>query len=235
MCQVVVENDLNTYTSPTANEALPAEIRSVVSCLGCLQEPPSTVLACGHAFCFTCIRDLTDDDSLPHRLKAIHCPIHSKSQNFSPRLLPIQSGCRVLSLDGGGVKGLAQLVMLRHIEEKCFGIPLMHLFDLVVGTSIGGQIALALTIGTPSGPLLVDEATKAFRQLVESAFKSKIPLVHTASLYFGKTIYKATPLEKHLKTLFGTGTKLYGASQWSVPNVAVTTVPGRDEALLVAN
>ena len=214
------------YTSPTAEEAILAEIRSVVSCLGCLQEPPSTVLACGHAFCFTCIRDLTDDDSLPHRLKVIHCPIHSKSQNFSPRLLPIQSGCRVLSLDGGGVKGLAQLVMLRHIEKRCFDVPVIHLFDLVVGTSIGGQIALALTIGTPSGPLLVDEATKTFQQLMRCSYQRKRLFSSAASLFFNKSKYKTTPLERDLKNLFGEETKLYSpptSSQWGIPNVAVTT------------
>ena len=53
------------------------------------------------------MRDLTRDKPLPHRLKDIRCPIHGKSHPFSPRLLPIQSDYRILSLDGGGVKDLS--------------------------------------------------------------------------------------------------------------------------------
>ena len=195
-------------------------------------------MACGHAFCFKCIRELTLDQPLPHRLSDIHCPIHNESQKFSPRLLPIQSAYRILSLDGGGVKGLAQLVILRHIEKRCFDVPVIHLFDLVVGTSIGGQIALALTIETPSGPLTVAEALDAFPKLMERAFQSKVPLLGGTSLFFGKTIYKATPLETHLKELFGEETKLFGAlasSRRSIPNVAVTTVLDSVEARLITN
>ena len=208
----------------------------MVSCLGCLQQPPSTLLACGHGFCLDCIRDLTHDESSPHRLKNICCPIHRKPQTFSPRLLPIHSGYRILSLDGGGVKGLAQLVMLSHIEKRCFDVPAIHLFDLVVGTSIGGLIALALTIGKPSGPLTVAATKDEFPQLIRTAFEARFTLLHSIPLIFNKTLYKATPLANCLKKFFGEETKLYSALQSSVPNVAVTTtVLSPSEAHLVTN
>jgi patatin-like phospholipase/acyl hydrolase len=182
------------------------------------------VLACGHAFCLDCIRDLTEDDPLPHRLEVIECPIHQTAQKFSPRLLPDLSGCRILSLDGGGVKGLAQLVMLKHIEERCFKIPLIHLFDLVVGTSIGGQIALALNAGTEAGPLTVAMATERFRELMKSAFSRKSFAFPVVSWFMDKTKYKSSTLEKHLQDLFGADTKLYIPTQSGLPNIAVTTV-----------
>lgn len=184
-------------------------------------------MACGHAFCFDCIRELTHDEPLPHQCTVIQCPIHQAPQAFSPRLLPIQSGYRILSLDGGGVKGLGQLVMMRHIEKKCFEIPLMHLFDLVVGTSIGGQIALALNSGKQSRPLTVSAATEKFRKLMASAFERDSWYIPIIGAILDRTKYKTTTLETCLQDLLGKETKLFSAatsSQSGLPNIAVTTV-----------
>jgi patatin-like phospholipase/acyl hydrolase len=206
----------------------------MVSCLGCLQAVQNTLLACGHGFCSDCIGDLTNNEPLPHYLQHIFCPLDRAPQAFSPRLLPVESGYRILSLDGGGVKGLAQLVMLKRIEEKCFNVPMIYLFDLVVGTSIGGQIALALTIGRPSGPLTVTATKDQFPKLMSHTFAARFPLYRPAPLLFNKTVYKAKRLESQLKDFFGE-TKLYSVP--SMPNMAVTTTvfnPNK-EALLVTN
>ena len=55
-------------------------------------------------------------------------------------------GSRILCLDGGGVKGLIQLEVLRQIEERT-GKKIIELFDWIVGTSTGGIIALTLVYG----------------------------------------------------------------------------------------
>lgn len=55
-------------------------------------------------------------------------------------------GSRILCLDGGGVRGLVQIEILRQIEKKT-GKRITELFDWIVGTSIGGIIALALVYG----------------------------------------------------------------------------------------
>ena len=193
---------------------------------------------CGHGLCFDCVKDLTHDASVPlHRLEHISCPIHKKPQTFSPRLLPIQSGYRILSLDGGGVKGLAQLTILSHIEKKCFDVPVIHLFDLVVGTSIGGLIALTLTTRRLSGPPTAVKAEDEFPGFIRSAFAAKFPVYPSASLSSKKTMYKTTVLKNKLKGFFGEQSMLYSAlSQWNVPNVAVTTtVLDSSEAHLVTN
>lgn len=54
---------------------------------------------------------------------------------------------RVLTLDGGGVKGLISATILKRMQEAMDGIPLTKMFDFVIGTSTGGIIALA--IGMP--------------------------------------------------------------------------------------
>lgn len=58
----------------------------------------------------------------------------------------MSNGCKILCLDGGGVRGLVQIEMLRQIEQKT-GKKIIDLFDWIVGTSTGGIIALALVYG----------------------------------------------------------------------------------------
>lgn len=51
---------------------------------------------------------------------------------------------RILSLDGGGVRGLVPATILASIEQRT-GKPIAELFDLIAGTSTGGILALGLT------------------------------------------------------------------------------------------
>jgi Patatin-like phospholipase len=219
---------------------LPTEIRSLKSCFGCLQGLPSIILACGHSFCLDCIRDLAGAHTPLHRLTTTHCPFHRSLQAFSPRLLPVESGYRILSLDGGGVKGLAQLIVLGRIERKCFDIPITQLFDLIVGTSIGGQIALALAASAEPAFHTAQSATEKFKEMMESGFKKKVlSRLKLSPTWFGRAIYKESVVEKQLQRLFGMDTKLYGlatSSHPSLPHVGVTTVKEDPfEPLLVAN
>lgn len=55
---------------------------------------------------------------------------------------------RVLSLSGGGIRGLYTASFLARVEELS-GRRLIDHFDLIVGTSTGGLIALALGLGNP--------------------------------------------------------------------------------------
>jgi hypothetical protein len=217
----------------TGKDSLPADICSFSSCFGCLQVPPNTVLACRHAFCFDCIRELANSP-LPHRLQVILCPFHKSSERFAPRLLPIEAGYRILSLDGGGVKGLAELVILRHIEKRCFEIPTVELYDLIVGTSIGGQVALALTAPGYATPLTVAKGIEKFKEMMSKGFVRKTPkiLLKTGIVWLlNKTTYKASTVEHQLQALFGQKEILQlperhaNSKAKSVPNVAVTTVP----------
>jgi Patatin-like phospholipase len=55
---------------------------------------------------------------------------------------------RILSIDGGGIRGLIPARVLEEIERRC-GRPTGELFDLVAGTSTGAIIACALTKPQP--------------------------------------------------------------------------------------
>src|SRR6266545_4193800 len=59
---------------------------------------------------------------------------------------PAQPRFQVLSLDGGGLRGIFAAALLAGLEED-IGQSVVDLFDLVVGTSTGGIIALGLGAG----------------------------------------------------------------------------------------
>ena len=60
---------------------------------------------------------------------------------------------RILSIDGGGIRGVIPAMVLNHIEE-CTGKPIAELFEVIAGTSTGGILALGLTVpgGEGGGP-----------------------------------------------------------------------------------
>ena len=83
----------------------------------------------------------------------------------------------VLSLDGGGVRGLATSVYLFELEKR-LKKPLSSKFDLVVGTSTGGIIALVISVLEIEGPRLLEiysEANlkKIFSRSFSSFFRTK--------------------------------------------------------------
>jgi predicted acylesterase/phospholipase RssA len=51
---------------------------------------------------------------------------------------------KVLSIDGGGIRGIIPCIILKYIEENT-GKPISSLFNLIAGTSTGGIISVGLT------------------------------------------------------------------------------------------
>jgi len=62
----------------------------------------------------------------------------------------MQKVWRILSIDGGGIRGIIPAIILASIEERT-GKPISALFDLIAGTSTGGILALGLTKPNSSG------------------------------------------------------------------------------------
>jgi hypothetical protein len=58
---------------------------------------------------------------------------------------------KILSIDGGGIKGLYSSTVLEHLETK-YG-PASDYFDMICGTSTGGLIALALALKIPASDI----------------------------------------------------------------------------------
>jgi uncharacterized protein len=60
---------------------------------------------------------------------------------------------RILSIDGGGIKGVFPAAFLAKLEDQ-LGEPIVDYFDLIAGTSTGGIIALALGLGLSAREVL---------------------------------------------------------------------------------
>lgn len=60
---------------------------------------------------------------------------------------------RILSLDGGGIKGAFSASVLATFEEEA-GVAAVDHFDLITGTSTGGILAIGLGLGIPAREIL---------------------------------------------------------------------------------
>src|SRR5271155_1609600 len=103
---------------------------------------------------------------------------------------------KVLSLDGGGIKGVFAASLLASVEES-LGVMVGDYFDLIVGTSTGGILALGLGMGLPAKRILEFYETygpRIFRRSWLSRFY--------APVFLGK--YDPGPLRSALQDVFGT-------------------------------
>ncbi|OGW68749.1 MAG: hypothetical protein A2036_02120 [Omnitrophica bacterium GWA2_50_21] len=55
---------------------------------------------------------------------------------------------KILAIDGGGIRGIIPAIVLHELQKE-LSEPIWKYFDLICGTSTGGIIALALSVGKP--------------------------------------------------------------------------------------
>ena len=102
---------------------------------------------------------------------------------------------RILAIDGGGIKGVFPASFLATVEDS-IGDNVANYFDLIVGTSTGGIIALGLGLGLSAKEIL------AF-------YEESGPLIFGGNRLlrwlrcFSTTKYNRGPLKKALKDRFG--------------------------------
>ncbi|WP_316572058.1 CBASS cGAMP-activated phospholipase [Neobacillus sp. YIM B06451] len=101
---------------------------------------------------------------------------------------------KILSIDGGGMKGIIPARFLKQVEEV-IGEPIHEHFDLLAGTSTGGIICLGLASGMRAeeiANLYINEGAKIF-----GTKKSKVPIKKFEGLGISAT-YDNEPLKKLL-------------------------------------
>lgn len=115
-----------------------ASVKSHKSCFCCSLRSSEKVLQCDHAICDTCIKIFGVPSQTERYAFSIHecmlCGVATGELTF--HFLPPTAGIRILTLDGGGVRGIIPLVFLEHLE-KSLQIPMHEAYDLVYGTSAG--------------------------------------------------------------------------------------------------
>ncbi len=115
-----------------------------------------------------------------------------------------QDSFRILSLDGGGLKGLFTAKLLADLERD-LGVQIGDHFDLITGTSTGAIIALGLAFRIPASDIL-------------HFYRDKGPKIFDASS-FGiiSTRYSAEPLRVALTDVFGEKTLADSSNRLVIP------------------
>lgn len=111
---------------------------------------------------------------------------------------------RILSIDGGGIKGVMAAAYLADIEDA-LNVRTYEHFDLIVGTSTGGIIALALGLGIPAKTILQlyeAEGPKIFSQDVPASL-SILNSVRIGLKGLFRSKYSSAKLRNELEKLFG--------------------------------
>jgi hypothetical protein len=118
-----------------------ADIKSHRSCFCCFMRMPEKVLACGHAFCDSCIKIFGRRSLLERNThefpQCVLCGVYCKDSVY--RFVPPTAGIRMLTIDGGGVKGVVPLMYLQYLDKSLapIGCAVREYFDFVCGTSAG--------------------------------------------------------------------------------------------------
>lgn len=119
------------------------------------------------------------------------------------RHAPGQAGFQVLALDGGGVRGIFTAALLAGLEDD-IGRPVVDHFDLVVGTSTGGIISLALGAGLSPRDILDFYVSEKDR-----IFASRFGLPAVRHVFAAK--YRPDGLQAAVQRILGS--KLIGESK----------------------
>jgi uncharacterized protein len=103
---------------------------------------------------------------------------------------------KILSIDGGGIKGLYSSKILEHLEDK-YRCSISDHFDMICGTSTGGLIALGLSLKIPA-----KELSKFYEDYGKIIFPYRTWLggFFRQTFLFGK--YSDKPLRECLAKIF---------------------------------
>jgi hypothetical protein len=121
-------------------------------CGFCLSRSIEHMLPCRHAMCDTCVTIFgSPSRSAEYHVDLSRCPWCQETCDLTVRQLPPTKGAVVVALDGGGIRGLVSLGLLRALERRLKGVmAIAHIADYIIGTSVG----------------MCDEGSKSCRSLV---------------------------------------------------------------------
>lgn len=114
-----------------------ARLESNEICL-CLRRKPEHTYTCGHAIYNVYIKISGNAVLSQEYCYELPTCVFCKVGRLTAKLKPPTAGVRILSIDGGGVRGVVPLEFLnllqKEVGEAC---PIQDLFDLAIGTSSG--------------------------------------------------------------------------------------------------
>ncbi|XP_042168806.1 calcium-independent phospholipase A2-gamma-like [Oncorhynchus tshawytscha] len=135
-------------------------------------------------------------------------------------------GIRVLSIDGGGTRGLIALQTLQKLEALT-GKPIYQLFDYICGVSTGS--ILGFMLGVFQIPL--NECEVLYRKLGSDVFKQNV-IVGTVKMGWSHAFYDSETWENILKEKMGSDLMVETSRNPKCPKMAaVSTIVNRGTPL----
>lgn len=103
-------------------------------------------------------------------LTGIHCGARTMRFHKEGAVRSMSGITKVLSIDGGGVRGIIPALILEELESD--GTPISRMFDVVAGTSTGGILALGLTLQAKGGrpKYLASDLVKMYKNEATTIF-----------------------------------------------------------------
>ncbi|TGO90888.1 hypothetical protein BPOR_0047g00110 [Botrytis porri] len=192
-------------------------IRSDDTCVVCIRRTPQYGLPFGHVIFENCVRTFGRLSLLdPWIFEVESCLFCGLSTSgVVIKTIPPTAGIRVLTFDGGGIRGVASLQYLQVLQERIgLPYPVQENFDMVFGTSIGAIVALKLCVMGWSIEKCIERAEHFAKFTFQPRLISKIPafipgipgfsvLASFLISYFADGCYSAEHLEAILQEEFG--------------------------------
>eukprot|EP01103_Thecamoeba_quadrilineata_P003589 TRINITY_DN1334_c0_g1_i1.p1 TRINITY_DN1334_c0_g1~~TRINITY_DN1334_c0_g1_i1.p1 ORF type:complete len:1101 (+),score=190.00 TRINITY_DN1334_c0_g1_i1:238-3303(+) len=173
---------------------------SLPFCVICLDTGSDIMLSCGHSTCKHCF------EALGSSICPL-CPEENNNQQIVAddlELIPKGAGIRILSLDGGGTRGVITQVILTELTKLLsdqYNLNLRDMFDFVAGTSLGALIAtiFAKTDGLDPDVIQKEIIPKVFN----SSLASKAGIIIHKTLTFMTAPYSSKPIQDFVDVHIG--------------------------------
>ncbi|CAG9764915.1 unnamed protein product [Ceutorhynchus assimilis] len=127
------------------------------------------------------------------KVKPIQCAINEAMALLGAAKPVKGKGIRILSIDGGGTRGILVIEMLRKLEELS-GKPVYEMFDLICGVSTGAIIGSLIALKQHT----LDEALDVYKTISSQIF-TQSALKGTSSLVWSHSYYDTELWETLLK------------------------------------
>ena len=184
------------------------------TCFVCLRRRPELQPECGHIVCAYCVKRFGERPSKRGRgVTLSQCLLCATPCQLTVLDPPPTAGVGVLCLDGGGVRGIVQTVILTLIEKQIgLPIPVQEYFQLVGGVSAGGLNAISMFLMGWA----TTKCTAMYETIAAAVFQRspwhRVPFVSAIAAVCGSALYPAKLIEQAISDAYGSTARMLDSS-----------------------